>query len=189
MITAVGYAHYERFKSLDVVDKTKLELAQAVARNGGNIVIAEEVLEFDAARNFYELHPSLVTTVGTSSKADLRVLAIRQTTVAVETDVEWQGQPHTIKAPLYGKHHGMNMALAFAAAAVMGIPIETIVLSLRTTPQIKHRLEVKHEPNGYTIIDDAYNSNPIGFASALAALDALSSAKGRRILVTQAWST
>jgi UDP-N-acetylmuramoyl-tripeptide--D-alanyl-D-alanine ligase len=184
VVTAVGYAHYERFKSLDVVAKTKLELAQAVIKTGGKIVIAEEVLEFDAARNFYALHPSYVTTVGTSAKADLRVLAIRQTAVAVETDLEWQGKPHTIKSPLYGKHHGMNMALAFATAAVMGIPIETIVLSLRSTPQIKHRLEVKREPNGSIIIDDAYNSNPIGFASALAALDALSSAKGRRILVT-----
>src|ERR1700730_6494379 len=90
VITAVGYAHYERFKSLDLVAKTKLELAQAVIKTGGKIVIAEEVLEFDAARNFYALHPSLVTTVGTSANADLRVLAIRQTAVAVETDLEWQ---------------------------------------------------------------------------------------------------
>ena len=78
----------------------------------------------------------------------------------------------------------MNLALAFATALAMGISVENILLSLRTTPQIKHRLEVKREPNGSVIIDDAYNSNPIGFASGLAALDHLRGQNGRRILVT-----
>ena len=52
-----------------------------------------------------------------------------------------------------------------AAAAVIGTPPDAIKLSLRSTPQINHRLEVKREPNGSVVIDDAYNSNPIGFAS------------------------
>ena len=46
VITAVGYAHYERFKSLDVVARTKLELAEAVVAKGGKIIMAEQVLDF-----------------------------------------------------------------------------------------------------------------------------------------------
>jgi UDP-N-acetylmuramoyl-tripeptide--D-alanyl-D-alanine ligase len=184
VITAVGYAHYERFKSLDVVAQTKLELAEAVVTNGGKVIIAEQVLDFDPAQNFYAHHRSHVTIVGSSSKADLKILAIRQTAAGTETDLEWQGRQHTIKAPLYGEHHGMNLALAFATAVAVGISVENIILSLRTMPQIKHRLEVKREPNGSVIIDDAYNSNPIGFASGLAALDILRTPNGRRILVT-----
>jgi UDP-N-acetylmuramoyl-tripeptide--D-alanyl-D-alanine ligase len=184
VITAVGYAHYERFKSLDVVAQTKLELAEAVVAKGGRVIMAEQVLDFEPARRFQARHGALLIVVGRGAKADLRVLAIRQTAAGTETDVEWRGERHTISAPIYGEHHGMNLALAFATALAMGIPIENIILSLRTTPQIKHRLEVKREPDGSVIIDDAYNSNPIGFASGLVALDHLRRPNGRRILVT-----
>ncbi len=184
VITAIGYAHYERFKSLDVVAQTKFELAHAVVTDGGKVIIAEQVLDFDPARKFYALHQSDVIIVGSGRKADLRVLAIRQTNAGTETDLEWQSRRHTIKAPLYGAQHGMNLALAFATAVVIGVSVENIALALSTTPQIKHRLEVKREPNGSVIIDDAYNSNPIGFASGLAVLDRLRISNGRRILVT-----
>ena len=184
MITAVGYAHYERFKSLDTVARTKLELAEAVAARGGRIVLAQQVLDFAAARAFLDRHRATTVVVGPGADADLRVTAIRQTAAGVEADVVWQGQAHALRTPLYGEHHGMNAALAFAAAAVVGMPLENILLALRTTPQVKHRLEVKREPNGAVIIDDAYNSNPIGFAGGLAVLDLFRTAGGRRILVT-----
>ena len=43
---------------------------------------------------------------------------------------------------------------------------------------------MKREANGATLIDDAYNSNPVGFAAALEVLDLLRAPGGRRILVT-----
>ena len=79
---------------------------------------------------------------------------------------------------------GRNIALAFAAACSLGVPPGDIVASLRSMPQIAHRLEVKRQANGTIVIDDAYNSNPVGFASALELLDALRQPDGRRILVT-----
>ena len=60
----------------------------------------------------------------------VRVLAIRQTSAGTEADLEWQGKQYLIKAPLYGEHHGMNLALAFATAAVMGIAPDSIAFSL-----------------------------------------------------------
>ncbi len=184
VLTAVGYAHYERFKSLDVVARTKLELAEAAVANGGKVILAEPTLAFAPVRDFCSHHAAQVTIVGAGAQAELQVLAIRQTAAGVETDLQWRGERHTISAPVYGEHHGMNLALAFATAAIMGVPVEHIVLSLRTTPQIKHRLEVKREPNGSVLIDDAYNSNPVGFANGLGVLDILRSGNGRRILVT-----
>src|SRR5260370_14536973 len=64
------------------------------------------------------------------------------------------------------------------------MPPEDAVASLKSTPQIAHRLEVKRQGDGTIVIDDAYNSNPVGFASALALLDTLRKPGGRRILVT-----
>jgi len=57
-------------------------------------------------------------------------------------------------------------------------------LALKSTPQITHRFEVKPGPNGAVLVDDAYNSNPKGFASALEALDILVEPSGQRILAT-----
>jgi UDP-N-acetylmuramoyl-tripeptide--D-alanyl-D-alanine ligase len=89
-----------------------------------------------------------------------------------------------LRAPLFGLHQGGNIALAFAAACSLGLTPEDVVAALKSTPQIAHRLEVKRQGDGTTLIDDAYNSNPVGFASALGLLDTLCQPGGRRILVT-----
>ena len=66
----------------------------------------------------------------------------------------------------------------------MGVDAETAAVALRSTPQIAHRLEVKRQADGTTIVDDGYNSNPAGFASALDLLPFLARGAGRRILIT-----
>jgi UDP-N-acetylmuramoyl-tripeptide--D-alanyl-D-alanine ligase len=184
VITAVGHAHYERFKSLDTVAATKFELAEAVLAQDGRVIVAEDVLAFAPARSFVDRHRDRVTIVGAGEGADLKVLSIRQGPQGTETEVEWRGTTYRLKAPLFGEHHGGNLALAFATAEAMGVAIEDIVLSLATTPQISHRLEVKRQGNGSVIVDDAYNSNPVGFAKGLAVLDILRRDGGRRILIT-----
>src|SRR5206468_12245453 len=45
IISAIGKAHYERFKSLDAVAQAKFELAEAAAGNGGSVVAAADVVE------------------------------------------------------------------------------------------------------------------------------------------------
>ena len=88
-------------------------------------------------------------------------------------------------APLYGLHHGANMALAFGAAGDGGRPRrKRLSRRWRRVPQIEHRLEVKPQGDGSILIDDAYNSNPSGFAAALELTDKLRNGCGRRILIT-----
>jgi UDP-N-acetylmuramoyl-tripeptide--D-alanyl-D-alanine ligase len=76
------------------------------------------------------------------------------------------------------------MALSFAAACSLGVAPEDAIVALASVPQISHRLEVKQGPSGARLIDDAYNSNPVGFASGLRLLGQLQNKGGRRILVT-----
>ena len=73
--------------------------------------------------------------------------------------------------------------LAVIAAMELKIDLTDIQIALNSLPQIEHRLQVKPQANGTIIIDDAYNSNPIGFVSALELLEILGK-KGRKILVT-----
>jgi UDP-N-acetylmuramoyl-tripeptide--D-alanyl-D-alanine ligase len=186
IITALGEAHYERFKTLDTVARAKFELAQAVmAQGAGKIVIHEDVLAQPYARDFVAQNRAHFVLCGTSAHADLVIGGIEQSASGLSVDVRWQGQDYKLFAPLYGIHHGGNMALSFAAAVVLGMPADRAALALRTVPQIKHRLEVKPQPDGTIYIDDGFNSNPRGFAAALELLDRLGAEKGgRRILIT-----
>lgn len=183
VITAVGMAHYERFKSLETVAKTKFELAEAVAQRRGPVIIAEQVLEFEAAKRFRSEYQRVIV-VGTGPECELRINASSQTEDGILAHVFWNGTPYVLRAPIYGEHHISNMALAFAAACSLGAAPEDVIVALASAPQISHRLEVKQGPAGARLIDDAYNSNPAGFASGLRLLEALNTDGGRRILVT-----
>jgi UDP-N-acetylmuramoyl-tripeptide--D-alanyl-D-alanine ligase len=184
IITAIGKAHYERFKSLDAVAQAKFELAEAVCANAGTVVVAADTLAFARPREFVERHRGIVLIVGDDAASDLAIAALRQEADGIVAAVRWRHQDYDLRAPLYGLHQGRNLALAFAAACTIGVAPEDVVASLRSAPQIAHRLEVKRQGGGAIIIDDAYNSNPVGFASALELLDRLRRPDGRRILVT-----
>jgi UDP-N-acetylmuramoyl-tripeptide--D-alanyl-D-alanine ligase len=182
VVTAIGMAHYERFRSLETVAEAKFELAVAAAANGGKVVAAAEVLDFAAPRRFAASHPGTLLTVG--SESAVAIEDMRQEVDGVAVRISWQGRSYELRAPLFGLQQGKNLALAFAAACTLGLAPEDVVASFKSTPQIAHRLEVKREANGATLIDDAYNSNPVGFAAALEVLDVLRRPGGRRILVT-----
>ena len=184
VITAIGHAHYERFKSLKSVAKTKFELAEAVYIKNGLIITNENTLSSQYTRPYKQKYFDNLVICGSSKESSLKVINIEHHKKGITVNVEWLGQLYTLDAPLYGEKHGINIAMAFAAACSLGIPPNIVVLALKSTPQITHRLNVQYQAKGITVIDDAYNSNPEGFASALELLDTLADPNRRRILVT-----
>ncbi|MFL6416696.1 MAG: Mur ligase family protein [Bryobacteraceae bacterium] len=184
VITAIGMAHYERFKTLDTVATAKFELAHAAAQRHGETILSDSVLEFETARAFKAQHPEKTVAVGFNSQSEFRIVNAGQTRDGIMAQLMWKDQLHTLRAPIFGEHHIGNMAVAFATACCVGIVPQDAILALHSAPQISHRLEVKEGPNGSRLIDDAYNSNPVGFASALKLLNDLRVEGGRRILVT-----
>ena len=196
IITAIGHAHYERFKSLDMVARTKYELAEAVLGRGGKMVVHERTLRFEHARAIKEQNENQFIVCGETpaidkekqedksylKKGDLVINRILQKDKGLEVRFNWKQVDYNVDAPLYGLHHGHNIVLAFVAAIELGISSADIQAALSSLPQIEHRLEVKKQA-GLTIIDDAYNSNPIGFQAALGLLSDIGK-KGRKILIT-----
>jgi len=65
---------------------------------------------------------------------------------------------------------------------IFGVTQDEVLGYLKTAPQTPHRQEILKTSSGITIIDDTYNSNPIGFLSALEMLK--NTPAQRRILVT-----
>jgi len=184
IVTAVGCAHFERFKSLETVAQAKFELADAAVRGGGKVVVSEDVLQYRTPREFATRHAESLIAVGTGSACVLRIESVRQSRDGLEVAVTWGGASYTLRTTLFGEHQALNMALAFAAACELGVTPDQALIALTSVAQISHRLEVKRQPRGSIVIDDAYNSNPVGFASALQILDLFRGENGRRILVT-----
>ena len=63
----------------------------------------------------------------------------------------------------------------------IGLTLEQIAIGVRRIQTIEHRLELKKYTENIYIIDDAYNSNPVGSKMAV---DVLKMMKGKRIIVT-----
>lgn len=190
IISTIGHAHYERFKSLDAVAQTKFELAESVLQQGnGNIVVHSDTLKFPASGHIFENNSAKFIVVSDNDNLlrenDLRIISSEQTKNGLNVQITWQGKEFNLEAPLFGTHQVSNIALCFAMSCKLGIPVKQVITSLKSAPQIKHRLEVKKNESGGVIIDDAYNSNPTGFISALELMNFLSdNGKQRRILVT-----
>ncbi len=185
VITAIGPAHYERFKTLDAVARTKFELAEAVLASQGKIVVNSDVLSFEFPKTLFAKHSESFVSVGDHDSDVVRLVDHQSTPQGIVVTLESDGERFEVTAPVFGDHQASNIALAFAAGRVMGMAPDQITRALASTPQTPHRLEVKRQADGVIIIDDAYNSNPVGFASGLRTLTTLcTSENGRRILVT-----
>lgn len=197
IIASIGHAHYERFKTLDTVVHAKYELAEAVLENKGTVIVHEKTLKFKHSQDLRHKNmdhfiacgePVRTTSEGAYNyltEDDLHILSVEQTPRGICVRLKWKEKKHTLRAPLYGVHHGHNIALSFACAMTLGMDAKDIKTALATMPQITHRLEVKQQIDGSIIIDDAFNANPPGFRAALHVLRVLADDReGRAILVT-----
>lgn len=170
IITSVGPQHLETFKTIENVLGTKLELADAVRQKGGTVFlnIDNPYLKekcFDGA-----------VTFGTAEGADYRVTELSYS--AGGSFFKLSGQE--LSTSLLGDYSAVNIAGAYAVARTLGVDEADLKAAVKQLRAPEHRLELKRNPR-YTVIDDAYNSNPDG---ARAALKALSRFAERKILVT-----
>ena len=199
IITAIGHAHYERFGSLKTVAQAKYELAEAVLqKEEGKVIAHERTLKYPYPRSVKLDHPERFVICGEPPEMvvknaedvsyleqdDVHILNVTQGPNGLEIKVGIGDKAYNLDTPLFGLHHGHNVVLAVVTALETGMDIGQIQLALRSMPQIPHRLELKRKPEDeLTIIDDAYNSNPMGFRSALDLLTLIKNG-GRKILIT-----
>jgi UDP-N-acetylmuramoyl-tripeptide--D-alanyl-D-alanine ligase len=86
-----------------------------------------------------------------------------------------------LELPLAGRHNVMNALAALAAASVWGVGAEEAKRVFPTLAPAAMRGEVLKFQEGFTVINDCYNSNPVALASMVGLLASTSSYR-RRIL-------
>ncbi|MBQ8683849.1 MAG: UDP-N-acetylmuramoyl-tripeptide--D-alanyl-D-alanine ligase [Clostridia bacterium] len=173
ILTSIGEQHLETFGSIDNIIATKFELADAIPADGAAF------LNVDNA--YIRSHPVRVPSVsygGPDSGADYRYSDITVDTHGCQfTLTAPDGESCRYATKLLGAHNVQNLAGCMALAHTLGISLKEMVYPVRLLKPVEHRLQLL--PNGY--IDDAYNSNPAGFRSAL---DTLAGFDAQRVLVT-----
>jgi UDP-N-acetylmuramoyl-tripeptide--D-alanyl-D-alanine ligase len=83
---------------------------------------------------------------------------------------------------LLGSYNLSNILAGYIVARHLEVPDSSVAFAIKKLEPVQHRLEVKVHPNGVTVIDDAFNSNPVGSKMALEVLKAIQGT--RKIIIT-----
>ncbi|MEX0905931.1 MAG: UDP-N-acetylmuramoyl-tripeptide--D-alanyl-D-alanine ligase [Balneolaceae bacterium] len=182
VITNVGLSHLETFGSIEAVADEKSTLAKEVKPGGTLVLNADDLLVKQMASLRSDVKTVFAGTGGTIQAEDIHVgpegtsFLMKWLNDSLKTEHE-----EKITTPLLGAHNIQNILLAAAVARQFNIRLKTLAIAASAMEPVEHRLELK-ERDGLTVIDDAFNSNPIGAKNAV---DILASFKeGRKILIT-----
>lgn len=166
VITCIGTQHLDTFKTQENIISTKAEIFGGT-KSGGTVFINlydqyirnlklqddVEKITFGEPGSYCYVLDSKITGKGTTL------------TIASESHGTFD-----ITTKLLGRHNIENIVLCVAIALRLGVSPEQINRSLYDIQPVKHRLSYHTTDAGYTIIDDAFNSNPIGSKNAVEVL-------------------
>lgn len=177
VITSIGPQHLETFINMDNITNTKFELADALPDNGIIFLNGDN----DYIQKKSSQYKNVVFYSTKASKGNYYSDNVKVSQNGTEFDlVTPDGSRENFRMQLVGNHNVINVAGAIAIAHSMGIELSALKMAVRKIQPVAHRMQLI-EKGGVTIIDDAYNSNPIG---SKAAVETLAMFEGERILIT-----
>lgn len=192
IITSVGPQHLETFFNMENIVNTKFELADALPEvgllflNGDNEYIRNHSGKYKN-KIFYTTGEWAKVKELESQIEEGEVSRYYQTgdVKLSRTGTEFtvtapDGEKETFQMRLLGEHNVINVAGAIAVANTLGVPLRQLKVPVRRIQPVAHRMQLIERGN-YTIIDDAFNSNPVG---SRAAVETLKQFEGVRILIT-----
>jgi UDP-N-acetylmuramoyl-tripeptide--D-alanyl-D-alanine ligase len=172
--------HVEHLGSIENVAKAKAELVEGM-KNGGTAVLNADDPRVLAMR---DLSKGATVTYGIDSDADVRAseISFRQfgeTRFKLTTP----GGTADVTFPLNGRHNILNALAASAVGHVFGMSAGEIAESLQSVAPPPQRGEVIRFAEGFTVINDSYNSNPAALLSMVKTLVDGGADAERRIVV------
>jgi UDP-N-acetylmuramoyl-tripeptide--D-alanyl-D-alanine ligase len=179
VITRVAVEHLEFFNSIDEIAMAERELIENLPWPD-----ASAVLNADDERvaRFAEVARGRVITFGTKAAAQFRAEKIEERGIAgAAFDFASPSGRTRLESPLIGKHNVMNAVAALATASVWGIGASQAKEVFPTLAPADKRGEVVRFEEGFSVINDSYNSSPTALG---ALIELLGSTPGyqRRIL-------
>ncbi|RXJ78338.1 UDP-N-acetylmuramoylalanyl-D-glutamyl-2, 6-diaminopimelate--D-alanyl-D-alanine ligase [Aliarcobacter skirrowii] len=163
VVGTIGEQHIEYFKSLENIQNTKKELLDSKRLEKAFVhksADAKESLNIDIFPKNLEILDSSLD--------------------GIRFSFEINDKKEEFFAPILGSFNAINLSAVILVANYLKIDIKSIKDSLKTLPQVEHRLQ-KIEANGKVIIDDSFNGN---FEGMIEAFNLCKTYSGRKVIIT-----
>jgi UDP-N-acetylmuramoyl-tripeptide--D-alanyl-D-alanine ligase len=181
LVLNVGPSHVVSFGGLDGVAKAKSELVRALPPAGkGGFALLNADDERVAAMARETL--AQVMFYGTGEEATVRALDVKTDAGGYASfTLRTPAAEAPVRLRLRGEHQVANALAAATVAGVIGVATDRIADALSSAaPRSPNRFHLTERSDGVTVIDDAYNANPVSMAAALRTLATM--AAGRRTI-------
>ena len=188
VITNVGLCHLENLGNRDGVLKAKTECFEHM-KEGGLAILNGDDDKLSTKKNVNG-RDTVFYGIDAEPKYDENgnPMAAKNIYATDVSNLGFEGMQAMIHTPqgefeanitIPGEHNVYNALAATAVGLELGLTLEEIQKGIEEAKTIAGRTNLL-KANGYNVIDDCYNANPVSMA---AAMDVLSHAKGRTIAV------
>lgn len=172
MITNIGASHLDLLENVENVARAKFEILTGLKKDGLFIYNKDdETLE--KVIKEYNIEEEILT-FGKKASSDFKIELLEEGIDGVKFSIMEDGHNHKLHIPMLGRHNIYNAAASIIVARRLAIDYSHIQKGLYLIKETEMRNEII-EKEDFTILNDAYKSNP---DSLLSALDTLYSIEG-----------
>ena len=172
LFTNVRPVHLEGLGSLEAIAAAKSELLEGLALDGLVVANADDPWVRWIAARWTTRSRGRVVWYGGESEYRIADLTPREQGGTRFRFITPAGEAN-VELPLHGAYNAENFLAAAATAHTLGVPLAALVEAAAAAAPVGGRGAVRALPNGATLIDDSYNSNPVALRRALESARAL----------------
>lgn len=176
IVTAIGPQHLQTFHSMENIVYEKMQLIEQLPSDGiaflnrDNPYIRDYVLQNEVKTVWFSI----------DQPSDYQARQLLYHAEGMSFAICNKGMTYAFETKLLGEHNVRNITAAVAVAHTLGVPMSALQKTVRELPYVEHRLQPRKTAT-YTLLDNAYNSNPEGAKESLAVLRQM---PGRHVLIT-----
>lgn len=179
IITRIGLAHLETFGSEEIIQSTKFELIESLPSDGLGILNGDDEKQL----NYRIKNDCQIRWIGIDNhNVDCYAKDLELTYKGTKFKVKFKDdkKEYDFETKLLGRNNIYNILGGITLGKYLGMKIEDLQKAVKRIEPIEHRLSMTKYYD-INIIDDAYNSNPMGCKMALEVLNMM---PGKHIIVT-----
>lgn len=179
IVTNIGVSHLESFGSVEAIARTKSALIRYLKTDGVAVLNGDdqEVKKMADLRSDIDVVFAGISEQENHIYADNVIYDEHGCSFDIcfsgefghRYPINQKGKKERVSISLLGEHSVMNSLFAAGIGFISGLRPATVRVGLGKARPVEHRLELKKR-NGILLIDDAFNSNPVGARNAISVL-------------------
>lgn len=188
LITRIAPAHLENLGTIEAIADAKGEIFEGLETDGVAIYPADDAHAERLARHAKHSSAAFMLEFGTKAGSAIRIESFDTDAQGSRGMIDVLGVRVPFRLAASGDHWAWNTGAIFAAAAAAGLDARHVSEALSAVDAERGRgqaLDVEMPDGGrFTLLDDAYNANPVSMRAAISALGAVEPGPGgRRIAI------